>query len=111
MTAKENITTHQKDTLTSLGITIIEDFIGARSSSRPNERLEEVRQRALRFRERLLAGTPVDYFQSVDIVSAPYPTKYAYLNAVKSLMPFIFLGNRAFIIQFQTSLVMPLTFQ
>ncbi len=104
MTAKENITAHQKDTLAPLGISVIEDFIGARSSSRPKERLEEVRQRAVRFRERMLAGTPVEYFQSVDIVSAPYPTKYAYLNAVKSLVPFIFLGNRAFIIQFQTSL-------
>lgn len=102
MTAKASISSTSTDTLDSLGITVIEDFIGARTHPRPEARLEEVRQRALGFRQRLLSTPPVDYFQSVDIVSAPYPTKYAYLNAVKSVVPFIFLGNRAFIIQFQT---------
>lgn len=88
--------------LAQLGITEIHDFDGARDAAEPAERLEEVRRRAQAFRQKLLAQNDVPYMQSVDVVSAPYPTKYAYLNAIKTRLPYIFLGNRTFVIQYQT---------
>lgn len=88
--------------LADLGISEIHDFDGARTDPLPDNRLEEVRRRALAYREKLLAEPDVNYLQSVDVVSAPYPTKYAYLNAIKTTLPYIFLGNRTFIIQYNS---------
>ncbi len=77
-------------------------FKDARLAARPTERLENVRQRALQFRELMLSGEEATHLKTVSMVLAPYPTKFAYLHAVKSFIPYIALGNKMFIVQFKT---------
>jgi len=75
-------------------------FNGVRHVMRPAQRLENVRRRALQFREMVLSGGEANFLKTEDLVYAPYPTKFAYLHAVKSWVPYILLSNKMFIVQF-----------
>lgn len=90
--------------LERLGITPLDNFLGSRSAATPNDRLNEVKQRALDFRKKMMDQDNVPFFKAEDVITAPYPTKYGYLNAINSLLPvpLIYLGNRVFIMQFET---------
>ncbi|MES2490338.1 MAG: hypothetical protein V4607_11140, partial [Pseudomonadota bacterium] len=59
-------------------------FEGTRSSARPLERVENVREAAKDFRRELLSQSKVTYYRSFELVRVPYPTKFAYLNAWSS---------------------------
>ena len=88
----------------TLGMQEILDFDGTRNATSPIERLENVRTAASKFRTKLMQQANVTYYQSVDLVRAPYPTWYGYTGvfAQKSLtFPFLHLLNRLFIIQYQ----------
>ena len=81
----------------------ITDFDGSRDAASPMERLEAVRLAASEYRKKLLSQSNVKYYQSIDLVRAPYPTWYGYTGvfAQKSLsFPFLHLLNRLFIIQY-----------
>lgn len=81
----------------------IDHFDGARDHASPNRRVREVRARAERFREEMLANDTVEYFKSVELVRVPYPTKFAFLHAAKVPTPYIHICNRLFVVQFQSS--------
>lgn len=90
-------------TFNTLGMQEITDFDGTRDAASPLNRLENVRCAAIEYRKKLLNQAGVQYYQSIDLVRAPYPTWYGYTGVFsqKSLaFPFLHLLNRLFIIQY-----------
>ena len=86
------------------GMQSLPDFDGARNAARPVDRLEEVRKRALAFREKFLDEPEVLFYKSVDLVRAPYPTWYAYTGVYTQSaysFPLLHLLNRLFIVQYR----------
>ncbi|AOP36448.1 hypothetical protein A0128_20770 [Leptospira tipperaryensis] len=81
----------------------IQDFVGSRSLPFPVDRLEDVRKRARKFREKMLSGSQVVFYRSYDLVRVPYPTRYALLNAYSLPTPYMHILNRLFIIQYRTA--------
>ena len=45
--------------------------------------------------------TPVLYYRSVNLIRAPYPTRYGLLNASTVKSPFMHIMNRLFVVQFK----------
>ncbi|AXR62641.1 hypothetical protein [Leptospira mayottensis] len=80
----------------------INDFLGARDLPHPVDRLEDVRRRARKFREKMLSGPQVIFYRSYDLIRVPYPTRYALLNAYSLPTPYMHILNRLFIIQYKT---------
>ena len=74
-------------------------FDGGRDDPSPAARAKDLRSRARRLRERLLAAPPVPYFESFDLVRVPYPSRYALLNATSVPTPFCHIVNRLFVVQ------------
>lgn len=97
-----NATQATPQLLEELGIRSLDHFANSRRDLAPTARLEQVRADALAFRDTMLAGPQVSYFASRDIVRAPYPSKYGLLNAVKAKSALLHLGNRTFVVQFDT---------
>ena len=92
------------DLFKPLGMQEISDFDGTRNAPSPKQRLENVRTASLKFRQKLMQQADVQYYQSIDLVRAPYPTWYGYTGvfAQKSLtFPFLHLLNRLFVIQYK----------
>lgn len=89
--------------LEKLDISYLEHFDKARLSTHPLTRLNSVREAALKLREDILAGNTVSYYQTIDLIRVPYPTKYGLLNACSALTPFMHILNRLFIVRFKTS--------
>lgn len=85
-------------------LTPVRDFDGARDLPGPRDRLEEVRRRARRFRERLLEGPEVRYFRSFPLVRVPYPTRYALRDAYTGRTPLCHILNRLFVVQVDAGL-------
>jgi hypothetical protein len=85
--------------------TRITTFDGARDATGPADRLREVRRRAARFRDEVLASGQVRYYGSFGLVRVPYPTRYAFtgvytLNPL--VTPLIHILNRLFVVQYDT---------
>ena len=66
------------------------------------DRLREVRLCAARLRDELLRAPAVRYYASFSLIRAPYPAKYAFLNALSLPTPFVHILNRLFVIQVDT---------
>jgi len=77
----------------------IAHFDGVWSHASPMDRLEAGKRASLALREEMLAGAPVPFFQSLSLAAAPYPTRYAFLDACSSPVPFIHIENRLFVVQ------------
>ncbi len=77
-------------------------FAGAREHAAPQERLNAVTDAAQGFREKLLAGDPVPYYRSFDLVRVPYPRRYALKDACSVPTPYVHILNRMFVVQFQS---------
>jgi len=93
-----------QEKLAELGISKIDYLDQSRLHSLPAMRLEQAKKAALAFREKMLTDDQhVVFYRSIDLIRAPYPTKYGLLNANKSLSPFIHILNRLFVIQYKTS--------
>lgn len=88
--------------LEALGIRYLDHFDKARESSHPASRLEAVRTAAVKLREEMQGGKTARYYQTVDLIRVPYPTKYGLLNACTVPMPFMHILNRLFIVQFDS---------
>lgn len=88
--------------LDALGIRYLDHFDRTRDSNHPSTRLSAVRAAALTLREELLGGKPARYYQTVDLIRVPYPTKYGLLNACTVPTPFMHILNRLFIVQFDS---------
>ncbi|HVY61750.1 MAG TPA: hypothetical protein VHF22_08860, partial [Planctomycetota bacterium] len=80
----------------------LDHFRGARDGGSPRARLEEIRRRAARLRDEMLAEAPVAYYRSFDLVRVPYPTRYALLNAAAVSTPFLHIVNKLIVVQFRS---------
>lgn len=89
--------------LQALGMKAINDFDNIRQSPLPQERLHAARKQASAFRERFMDESPVQFYQSADMVRVPYPTWYAYSGVYTQStykFPYLHILNRIFIIQY-----------
>lgn len=82
----------------------ISEFEGSRNALGQQARVEDTRAAAKTFRERMLAGNKVRYFESFDLVRVPYPTRYGLRNAFSKerTVDYLMLTNRVFVLQFDT---------
>lgn len=80
----------------------ITHFDGTRAALKPLQRVDNVRSAAQDFRKEMLAGKPVPYYRSMELVRVPYPAKFGYLNGFGVLPPYIHLCNRLFVVQFNS---------
>lgn len=69
----------------------------------PGQRLEGLRQAAQAVRARLLTAAPVAYYRSIELVRAPYPTRYGLRDALALPVPYMHIVNRLFVIQTETA--------
>ena len=86
-------------------IRTIDAFRGARASSVPTTRLEEVRKRSRAFREQMLSGGKVLFYKTCELVRVPYPTRYAFANVYTQRpvsSPVLHITNRLFVIQYRS---------
>ena len=86
------------------GMQSILDFDQAREHGEPQQRLREVRHRALSFRERFLDQPEVLFYRSINLVRVPYPTWYAYSGVFAQSaykFPFVHILNRLFVVQYK----------
>jgi hypothetical protein len=88
--------------LETLGLRYLDHFDKTRDSSHPAARLQSVKAAAVKLREEMLAGNTARYYQTVDLIRVPYPTKYGLLNACTVPTPFMHILNRLFIVQFDS---------
>ena len=77
-------------------------FTGAREHAAPQGRLNAIVEACKPFREELLSHAPVPYYQSFDLVRAPYPRRYALKDACTVPIPYVHILNRVFVVQFQS---------
>ncbi|MGM0563981.1 MAG: hypothetical protein ACQES2_06590 [Pseudomonadota bacterium] len=83
----------------------IKHFDGSRNAHGQQSRVEDTRDAAGDFRQHMLAGPKVRYFESFDLVTVPYPTRYGMRNAFsrERWVEFLHIRNRMFVIQFDTA--------
>ena len=84
-----------------LGIRPFHEFDAAHSTWPRGARLEAIRSGAEDFRRRFKEQGEVEAVRTVDLVTAGYPTRYAFGGAAKGLNPFINITNRLVIVQFR----------
>ncbi|MBM3290454.1 MAG: hypothetical protein FJY92_09905, partial [Candidatus Hydrogenedentes bacterium] len=77
-------------------------FDGARDHAAPQDRLDAIVAACGPFREEMLAAAPVPYYESFDLVRAPYPRRYALKDACTVPIPYVHILNRVFIVQFRS---------
>lgn len=65
----------------------------------PVDRVHRARKEGARLHERMMSAPSVRFFRSVVLARAPYPTKYAFLNACSVPTPFLHIVNRLFVVQ------------
>jgi hypothetical protein len=76
----------------------IDDFEAAWAVWPRGDRPAALREAAARFRAGF--GGVVRGVRTVDLVSAPYPTKYAFAGAARALNPFVTLVNRLVVVRY-----------
>jgi hypothetical protein len=81
----------------------VDHFEGAREASSPRDRLAEVKRRAASFREEMLDAEPVPYYRSFGLRRVPYPVRYAFAGAVRTVTPYIHILNRLTVVRLPTS--------
>ena len=83
----------------------IKHFDDSRKAAGQQARVEDTRAAAQAFRQDMLAGPKVRYYQSFNLVLAPYPTRYGLRNAFarEKWVEYLHLQNRMFIIQFDSA--------
>src|SRR5919109_1892665 len=84
----------------TLGIRPFHEFDEAHSTWPRGARLEAIRSGAEEFRQRFKAHGQVEAVRTVDLVSAGYPTKYAFAGAARGMNPFVNILNRLVVVQF-----------
>lgn len=90
------------DQLEALGIRKVNELDRAREHCLPQMRLEQARKAANVFREQMLNDAEeVVFYRSINLIRAPYPTKYGLLNASTVKSPFLHILNRLFVIQYR----------
>ncbi|SDX33705.1 hypothetical protein [Marinobacter mobilis] len=82
----------------------ITHFDGCRKAPGQQARVEDTRAAAREFRKDMLAGKKVRYFESFDLVTVPYPSRYGLRNAFsrERYVEYLHIRNRMFVVQFDT---------
>ncbi len=89
--------------LETLGIRPISHFSNSRESLSPQERLKQVQFQAKHFVEDFkMVNQQVQFLQTIDLVSVPYPVKSAFGNATSLINPYLYVTNRLMVVQFST---------
>ncbi|MBX7256846.1 MAG: hypothetical protein K1Y02_10820 [Candidatus Hydrogenedentes bacterium] len=68
----------------------------------PQARLDAILKAVPGFRDALLAAEPVPFYQSCDLIRAPYPRRYALKDACTVPTPYVHILNRMFVVQFRS---------
>jgi hypothetical protein len=78
-------------------------FDGTRGAWGQQARVEDTRAAAQDFRRRTLAGPTVRYFESFDLITLVYPSRYGLRNAyaAEQLNAFVRIRNRLFVVQYE----------
>jgi hypothetical protein len=84
----------------TVGIRPFHEFGDANRAWPRGERLEAIRTAAGEFRDRFKEQGQVLAVNTVDLVTAGYPLKYAFGGAARGLNPFVNILNRMLIVQF-----------
>src|SRR5919197_1140578 len=84
----------------TIGIRPFLEFDEANATWPRGDRLAAIRAAADDFRRRFKEQGQVTAVRTVDLVSAGYPTRYAFGGAAKGLNPFINITNRLIVAQF-----------
>lgn len=84
--------------------TPIRTFDGSRKALGQQARVEDTRAASLAFRQQMLAGPKVRYFESFDLIKVIYPTRYGLRNAYSAerLNEYLHITNRLFVVQYDT---------
>ncbi len=77
-------------------------FEGARDALAPRDRQKELVRRAHAFREEMLAGPQVLYYRTFPLISVPYPTRYAFRDALSIPTPLMHIVNQLIVVQFRS---------
>ena len=89
--------------LETLGIRPISHFSNSRESLSPQERLKQVKFQAKHFVDDFkLINQQVQFMQTFDLVSVPYPVKSAFGEATSLFNPYLYVTNRLMVLQFAT---------
>lgn len=89
--------------LETLGIRPISHFSNSRESLSPQERLKQVKFQAKHFVDDFkLINQQVQFMQTFDLVSVPYPVKSAFGDATSLINPYLYVTNRLMVLQFTT---------
>jgi hypothetical protein len=89
--------------LETLGIRPISHFSNSRESLSPQERLKQVQFQAKHFVEDFkMVNQQVQFLQTFDLISIPYPVKSAFGNATSLINPYLYVTNRLMVVQFST---------
>jgi hypothetical protein len=89
--------------LETLGIRPINHFSNSRESLSPQERLKQVEFQARHFVDDFkLINQQVQFMQTIDLVSIPYPVKSAFGDAASLINPYLYVTNRLIVLQFAT---------
>lgn len=89
--------------LETLGIRPISHFSNSRESLSPQERLKQVKFQAKHFVDDFkLINQQVQFMQTFDLVSVPYPVKSAFGDATSLINPYLYVTNRLMVLQFAT---------
>jgi hypothetical protein len=89
--------------LDALGIRAIKHFSNSRESLSPQERLKQVKLQAKHFVDDFkLINQQVQFMQTLDLVSVPYPVKSAFGKATNLINPYLYVTNRLMVLQFAT---------
>ena len=81
--------------------TPIDAFDGPSLEETPAEQLRRIRARAPEFREWFRATGRVAAFAARPLVTLPYPRRYALWEACRSPVPYVWMTNRMFVIQWE----------
>ncbi|MFT4765451.1 MAG: hypothetical protein ACI9OH_002560 [Oleispira sp.] len=89
--------------LKKLGIRPINHFSHSRESLSPQERLKQVQFQARHFVDDFkIINQQVQFMQTIDLISVPYPVKSAFGEAANLINPYLYVTNRLIVLQFST---------
>ena len=83
-----------------IGVKPFHEFDEANATWPRGDRLEAIRAAAQAFRRRFRDQGQVAAVRTVDLVTAGYPTRYAFGGAARGLNPFVNILNRLVVVQF-----------
>lgn len=82
------------------GLRAIDDFRDL-SGACPGERLRSVREAATGFRERFRETGMPTMVRTCDLITLPYPTRYAFWHAIRHPSPYLMFTNRMLVVRYR----------